>query len=576
MSAILSDITAKRNLGGESIVVALGAEIPVVIGPSLGANTPLSAAETIVHNGTSQKDSLAKTGVRKITWVNTANDNSGRLYTEGVHFVLSSDELDWSNAPVLAPPAIDTLEVLSSGGSFSSTGDYAYAISCVDGDGEETLVGTPFIAHVTATTQSVKIIFAKPAGAVGSVRIYRTTNITNGVADFSASGSTSYFTTALTTFTDTGTSGTTSAAKSTTSAKDRPGDSDTYYVMYDYAVFAYNTPKLYANTDAIINDHGMGSVLTNAGIMAIGRNGKGNAAPAVVLVAVEKDEVSYYQEALTTLESYPYGNYIVCMKHNDVLDESGKSHASLMSQDSKKKERFYVSCPLPDIALGDESTPGTVIHKVKSYLGEKRVIVPVLEGNRYTINQLQQTDGSYLYNQVLTNAQYFAVAVAAQKCAQPDVAEDLTGKQIVGFNFPDINPHWSTVEKENLVSAGGMLIVDSNGAAVVNRAITCSLASNEDQTISVLSTEDELRRQCRNSAKPFIGKKITDARVKSFRSYVKKLLDLFVQKELITTFTDLETFADENNAQKLVARFRYKPMWSSIWVEFNYGFIPTN
>lgn len=574
MSDILSSIIARRTLGGEIFNVPVGSEIPVVIGLSRGANTAVASPEAITHDA-SRIDTLANTPIRTVVWVNTLVDGSGRGYTENVHFTAqSSGSLDWSNAPALAPPAMDSATLVESGGSWSASGDVAWAVTCTDADGNETTVGSYVKSEVTDITHSFTLKFAKPAGASGSCKIYRTFQFDSDGEPIFTSGTVVYFSTALTTFTDTGAAGTSGTSPATNTAKDRPGIGTTYYVNYEYAVFSYQSPKLYDNIDAIITDHGIGSDLTNAGILAIGRNGKGNESPAVVLVAVENDDVSDYQDALTALEDYPFGNYIVCLKQNDILDQSGKSHAEAMSADAIKKERFYVTAARAGASPGDASTPGTVIYQIGQFLGSKRVVVTTLEGGVFTLNQLQGTDGEFTYNVALTNSQFFAVAVAARKCAMPDPAEDLTGKQIIGFNMPNGNPHWSTLVKEKVVTAGGFLAVDEAGQVVVNRAITTSTASVQDQTLSILSAEDELRRQVRASGEPFIGKKITEARLAAFKSFVKQVLDGLIQNEIIDSYQDLETFQDTTNPQMLRARFLYQVVYSSIWIRFDYGFIP--
>lgn len=575
MADILSSIVAKRNLGGESVTVALNSEIPVAIGVSRGKATQVSTPEAITH-AASHIDALANSDIREVISVNVSQAGTGRSFTEDVHFTLqSSGSLDFTGAPSLTPPAVDAVATVASGGSFSTSGDIAWAITCFDGDSNETTVGA-YIKKTLATTdlsKSFTITFARPVGASGSCRIYRTRNFdVNGDPIFTT-GDVVYFSTTGTSYTDTGASGTATPAPSTNAAKDRPGISSTYYVDYTYAVFTYNTPVLYSDIDSIITDHGFGSDLTNAGILAIGRNGKGNEAPAVVLVAVEADSISYYQTALTELEKYPYGNYIVCLRQNDTLDESGRLHAENQSADATKRERFYVTAPIPGAAVGDATTVGTIIWKLGTFLGSKRVVFPVVEGNVLTATQWQQTDGTYLYDQNIVNGSFLAIAFAARKCAQPDVAEDLTGKQIIGFKFLETALHYSKIQKENIITAGGSIVEDVSQNLVVNRAITCSSASTEDQTLSILSAEDEVRRQTRKASEPFRGKKITVNRLEAYKSIIKQVLDVLVQQLIIEEFADLETVQDSTNKQKMIAKFRYKPMYSAIWIEISYGFI---
>lgn len=574
MADILSAIVAKRNLGGESVTVALGSEIPVAIGVSRGKATQVSTPESITH-GASHIDALVNSDIREILSVNVSADGTGRSFTENVHFtVQSSGSLDFTNAPALTPPAVDAVTTISSGGSFSS-GDIAWAITCFDGDSNETTVGTYIKKTLTAAdlSKSFKITFARPVGASGSCRIYRTRTFDADGEPIFTSGTVVYFSTTGTSYTDTGASGTSSSAPSTNTAKDRPGISSTYYVDYTYAVFTYTTPKLYSTIDEIIADHGFGSDLTNAGILAIGRNGKGNEAPAVVLVAVEEDAIASYQACLTELEKYPYGNYIVCLRQNNTLDESGRLHAENQSTDAVKRERFYVTSPVPGAAVGDSSTPGTIIYKLGTFLGSKRVVFPVVEGNTLTATQWQKTDGTYEYDKNITNGNFLAIAFAARKCAQPDVAEDLTGKQIIGFKFLETALHYSKIQKENIITAGGSIIEDISQNLVVNRSITTSSASTEDMTLSILSAEDEVRRQTRKVSEPFRGKKITTNRLEAYKSFIKQVLDILVQQEIITEYADLETLQDALNKQKMIAKFRYKPMYSAIWIEISYGFI---
>lgn len=572
---ILSEIIAKRNRGGETFSVPLSSEIPVVIGTSRGANTLVSSPEEIIH-GASHIDALANENIRNILWVSLLATGKGRVFTENIHFtVQSSGSLDWVGAPSLAPPAMDSVAEVATDGSWAASGDVAWAVTAFDADSNETTVGSYIKKSVDTLTESFVIKFAKPAGAEGACRIYRTRTFDADGVPLFTSGDVEYFSTSLTTYTDTGASGTSATAPATNTAKDRPGIGDTYYVNYEYAVFTYQTPKLYTDVDSIIADHGFGSDLTLAGILAIGRNGKGNEAPGVVLVAVENDDVTDYQLALTEMESYPYGNYIVCLKQNDILDQSGKAHAEAQSEDDIKRERFYFTAARAGEEPGDASTPETCIYRIGQFLGSKRVVFTCLEGGTFIQNQVQQTDGSYVFNQVLTNSQFFAVAVAARKCSLPDPAEDLTGKQIIGFKFLTDTAHWSTLEKEQVVTAGGFLAVDDSQQVVVNRAITCATDAVQNQTLSVLSAEDELRRQIRSSGKPFIGKKITPNRLGAFKSYVAQVLDVLIQKEIISDYTDLETLTDPNNDQKIIAQFLYQPQYSAIFIEFSYGFIPS-
>lgn len=575
MADILSEIVAKRNLGGESVSVALSSEVPVAIGTSRGKATQVSAPEAVTHLA-GHVDALANSDIREIISVNVSSVGTGRSFTENVHFTLqSSGSLDFSNAPALTPPAVDAVATIATGGSFSSTGDIAWAITCFDGDSNETTVGTYIKKTLAAAdlSKSFKISFARPVGASGACRIYRTQNFDAGGEPIFTSGSVVYFSTTGTSLTDTGASGTSQVAPSSNTAKDRPGIGASYYVNYTYAVFTYQTPKLYSTIDAIITDHGFGSDLANAGILAIGRNGKGNEAPGVVLVAVENDAIGDYQAALTELEKYPYGNYIVCLRQNSTLDESGRLHAENQSADSVKRERYYVTAPIPGAAVGDSGTPGTIIHKLGTFLGSRRVVFPVVEGNVLTATQWQQIDGSYLYDVNITNGNFLAIAYAARKCAQPDVAEDLTGKQIIGFKFLTTALHYSKLEKENIITAGGSVIEDISQSLIVNRSITTSSASTEDQTLSILSAEDEVRRQTRKAAEPFRGKKINVSRLEAFKSNEKQVLDILVQKEVIEEYADLETLQDPLNKQKMTVKFRYKPMYSAIWIDISYGFI---
>jgi len=96
----------------------------------------------------------------------------------------------------------------------------------------------------------------------------------------------------------------------------------------------------------------------------------------------------------------------------------------------------------------------------------------------------------------------------------------------------------------------------------------------QDQTLSVMSAEDELRRQVRAAGEPFRGKKITDARLMGFESFTKQVLDILVRDEIIGSYIELETLQDPTNDQKMIAKFRYQPVYSSIWIDFSYGFIP--
>jgi len=561
-------VIARRTGAGGSVPVNIAARRMGLVGASRGKNT-LVSNESVTAGGTSGTtgsqyiDALANNDVRSVVRVANSTGNTQEVYTEGIDFTLnSSGDVDWTSAGNILPPTVDTPTVSAGAGTWAVTGTFGFKITATDQEGTgETTPSDAVTAAVSASGDVVALTWAKVPFA-GGYKIYLATGSTYELLVTIADGDT-------TSYSATGGTTTATSPPSSNTAKRRPGAASAYYITYYYAVFTY-TKSLYTNFGDILDDHGVGSDITNAARYAF----KDNGATEAYVVAPSGTTSAHYQTALDTLATVRV-SFISVLKGGTAIEQYLRAHCEKYSGDNYGMERNGVVAVTSGAVLGDVSTAGSILYWLNSMQGSKRMIGLVPNKSVYYANLKQGTDGNFVEGPVAVDAHFYAAAVAGALCSRPDPATPLTNAVINGFTWAATVELWVDVEYQDIIeAAGGTYVKEESGTHVIYHGITCNTTSVEDQEISVVDAEDEMRYQLRTAMSTFRGRdrKITLNRLQAIANRTQQVLATLVKEGIIESYGDIEVTQDASNPTKIWVRFNYAPIYPMNIIEFNYGF----
>ena len=168
MSDILSTTKASRSLGGGTTIIP--ENLPVVAIVGFGGGRKSSHSEVIVNGGL--LDSLAKDHVKLVTRIGLKSTGPSD-YIRNVDFRLVEDSIDWSIAPVLPAPSVSSVSVSAKNISVNwSAGTYYFAVSAIDVDGRETMVGASTNIVDPTAAKLITVSWSAVPGAV-KYKVYR-------------------------------------------------------------------------------------------------------------------------------------------------------------------------------------------------------------------------------------------------------------------------------------------------------------------------------------------------------------------------------------------------------------------
>lgn len=558
-------IIARRTGAGGSAIVPVATRKMALVGDSRGENT-LKSAEPVVATGDYIDALTGSTEVRSFVQVSNVTGATSEVYRQDIDFSLVSGYmLDWSSAPALPAPELEVPTVAeSTGGTWTgSTSALTFYITAIDQAGTgETVASAGQSYTLTGGNETLSLQWAKVPFA-GGYNIYITNTTTGSPAMTKLSTIVGASTVTATVTGNSGATGVTGTPQTNT-AKRRPGATgQTYYVFYYYPTYVY-TKEEFTNFSALQARHGVGSDLSNAAKVAFD-----NGASSIIAVAVSGTAVGHYELAIDQLKTEDV-QYVVALKSGTAIEQYLRAHAEYCSQDDIGKERFAVIAPVS----GQSLTTLTATWAL-SFGGSMRVILPVPNNLGYYANSWQGTDGAFIDGPYRVASYFYAAAIAGRICGLQDSATPLTNAIINGWSWPTTDSLWVDYEvQDDLENAGLTYIKSVAGTPVVYHGMTADVSSVENQEISVVAAEDEMRDKLRTAMSGFRGRdrKITPTRIDAIAQRVDQVLGGLVKDNIIQEYGTITVTQDEDLPTRIWIRFNYTPIYPINEIIFEYGF----
>lgn len=503
-------------------------------------------------------DTFTTDEVRKVNRVSLNPDDNINVFIPDTDYKFNEpNEIEWLNN-LLGVPELEG-EVITTGGSGLGTTAYNYKIVALGTDGT-TAASTAVTLQGSGASASHKLMWNKIPFATGYILYDSTANAR--VAIISNPNTTQFIRTDNT--------ATAATIPTVTTAKRKPEDDSEYYVDYNKVEYDY-TVKNYTSLNQVQTDHGSGSDLTNMARIVF----QYFRVPEMYLIAVDGTNNQAYIDAIDKLSAIDDVQYVTALKDSDVVSNYVATHAFNNSKDTEEKERFgIVQIPSSISNVGNETTAGTVRYVLAQFNKNKRVIIPVPNGNKVYMNTYQEEDGSFTDNKEVGNY-FISGAICAAAVVAEDVATSIIGVTIPGFNYGPNGAPWNdSVEKDKIRSSGGMYILNKNGSLVIYNDDTNDTSTTENNKRSVLSAEDELRRRLRASHSQYLGRKITRGLLNAIYQTTTAVAKQMVADILINSFNEgsLEVIQDEISKTRVNVKFRYGAIYPLEELVFTYSF----
>jgi len=581
-----------HRVEGEGVPLSIGARIKAaIVCQSLGATKDYVDGDgnldtATVTRGAGSEDEISgyEQDILQLYTVSELIVATTYKHLIGTHVDVSSDgDIEWLNYP-LAPPTVASSNVEATG--TLPSGVYEYAVGTFDR--RETFVGaghpanldycTPIgeqfsLTVVTPGSGEATVVVNAVDFAYGYSLFRKITGVWTLVAD-----------SITTTLVDDG-SYTGDTAPTVNSTRVNPPTGDTYSVQFQYRGDPPATPVEYYAMADVYRDHGIGSEAANVARMVIGKSGRGNNAASLTIVPIidasghPSDSAADAVTALDKLAAEDVHIFtIMGACANPTLRMAGLAHAQYYSQDEQKKERVFITGATQGLPIGSASQGEVSITGVIATLdGSKRGAIALLDNQAdYGIYHEYYEAATGVQSRTSVEADYAAVAAMGRIVSLPDTATPPLNKQIYALTCGETGAvYWTEDQKDTLIDAGGMVIQRTAGIIFkIAAGITCNTDIVEDSEISIVLTEDYMRRDLRDGAEPFRGRKISSRLSYALKDYIKARLDSYVKDELVSSYvtSSIEVEQDPDAPTWLIARFRYTPVYPCNGIEIDYGF----
>ena len=549
-------ITTKRgNESGSLPSFARSVKIAFV-GQTLGEASAVDNLGSVLTDSTTTS-SFSTDAVKEITKVSPNENDNINIYKQDLdyQFVEASEEIEWLNNS-LGVPELEGSEI-TTGGTGLGTTTHSYVIVATGVDGTTAQSNTISVTG-TEGTSSHKLDWNKIDFATGYI-IYDATANTR-ITVIASPNTTTYTREDITSVPAT--------IPSVNTAVRRPAYDSTYFVDYVKVEYDYTVNNLTSLNQAQ-TAHGVGSELTNMARIAFQQF----RVPEIYTVAVDGTNNADYMAAIDKLSTVDDINYVTVLRDSTVLTDYVVTHCEQNSRDDQQKERFgVVHVPANVTEVGDDDTEGTVRYRIASFLGNKRAIICVPNGNNTYMNTYQETDGSYTDNKLVPNY-FIAGAVGCACVVADDVATSIIGRELPGFGFgPDGAPWVDAVEKNKIELSGGTYISSLNRRMVVYNDNTNDTSITENNERCIVSAEDEMKRRLRAAHRQYLGRKITTGLVNAIYSTTSQVIKNMVAETLLESFNEgsLEVKSDAVIKTKVLVSYLWSPAYPLKELQFVY------
>ncbi len=583
-----------------------------VVGRSRGRNTETSfgcirksTIETM-DDFPVQDNSAIDTKIRGVLYAkNLVNGHTDEVFVPGLHFNVyalvggnyilldpknfgdyenaSSLKIDWSKSPRLQAPPILTLNEIS--GNLNA-GTYTVAITAFDqrSSGEnyyETTLSPTKEITLSGTGKGIRVSWRKVEYAKG-YRVWIKSDETWYVA---ATIQDKYTTTA-----DIQSLGSQTTPPLVNNSRQVPppstGTTPTYQLFYFYGKIETNVVKEFTSFQQVLDEHGMGSELTN--IARIYMNPEFNNAPVLCTVVPEGETLNDYIEAVSKFSQH-HVQFIVVLYagSEDVMDyiENVKPIYDLavsLSHEETGQKECYAIFALPGKQNRDKRDIITFCSAFQATGTKgKRGILVVPDGFNVKFASWLNTDGTYTSRYTLLDPAgiditpiAFAGACFARYIGMRDIAEPLTEKDTAGFIFTEMP--FTTTEIGQFIEAGAMVVRNDNRIPITHRFINMSLPvlSLEDAEMNIAIVEDWMKNDLRRVLRKYRGRKMIGAVLHAAQRTLIQKLEQYVNESIIAYFdaNSVTVRQDETQKDRLIGFFKYMPIYPINRIKILYDF----
>jgi len=565
-----------RTIRQQGQITAVSAGLAVrlaIVGTSLGRQEAVRASE-VTRGEAGYPDALTEAleilGISEIR----SEEVGGMVWLQNIDYTFEDPTSIVWNATVIPAPYIMSGTAVATGGTLAED-DYYYVVTAQRvtdlGGGTpvlgETLESNEVHVLTTGSTSKVTLVWNPVPGAY-AYRVWRALAAGGPYDNCLIATVVGEFTN---TYTDEGDTPSAETFPVANTAYKRPPTEATYYVDYVRKAYAYFTPVLYTRISDIISDYGLGSKIAKAATLAMGTSGRGNEAQYCWVMAIPDETLGTFETAFDLLANKDLELLVPLTDDLDVLI-AALAHCRLASDPNHNKERRVVGGPAKGAMIGDASTSGTMIYEARQ-LDDNRAIYVAPWPYAYT-----QGDDGVVAEEELDGC-FGAAAVAGLIASQPDRATSVTRKRVQGISKLG-NPGGREIDnaQRDFMGASGICVIcpqeGSTNVFIVRDALTTSLASLEDQDITIGLVEDFLRQSLRQSFQQFLGQK----NIESIRAQIERLtlniLARFLKLGLITNYNPQTVSAtvDPLFPDKVIVYFAYTPVYTIREIEFRYSF----
>lgn len=310
-----------------------------------------------------------------------------------------------------------------------------------------------------------------------------------------------------------------------TAGVNSPRRGEIYYVSYKYAVPSTQfDPQIFTDTKDIIATYGTES--TTAAPLTVAANlALENGAPAVICVQVSGSSMTSnnFQNALNKLRKKSNVAYVVPVTTDGSFITSALTHCLQESSPLIGHER--------ELIFGLDSSKASAdsfISTATAYKNARAILVaPAARVTRRT------SAG----NTLTLNGSYVAAAFAGLVTGQDSPILPVTGKILSGLIIPD--DQYEPYDMNRMAANGVTVLYSKSGVIKVRHALTTDPTSANTSEVSIVASDDLVRRITRNKlTDAYIGKGIviTPTTVADVAATVGSIWNSMVRQGLIASY----------------------------------------
>jgi hypothetical protein len=161
---------------------------------------------------------------------------------------------------------------------------------------------------------------------------------------------------------------------------------------------------------------------------------------------------------------------------------------------------------------------------------------------------------------------YLAAAAGGLLAGEPNIAQPLTFKTLVGFTI--LNDKVFKQQELNQLGDEGVTVVQpvTGGGRVLHGKTTTQSGAPEEEEISIVFIRDHVARTMRRSFQAFLGQPEDPTLIPSLTARAIALLNAFVSQNLITAYRNLSVSRDEVEPRQYNIVLEIQPNYPVNWI----------